>query len=65
MKRRPVHVQPMNGQFVRCRANSAHIRQTGLDSGPGLQVKIPTTFECVPFPLGNGSGRGRDRAHVR
>ena len=32
----------------RCRANPAHTRQSGPDSGLGLQVKVLETFPVVP-----------------
>ena len=41
-------------QQVRCPANSAHIRQSGPDSGLGFQAKFIETFEVVPFSLGSG-----------
>jgi len=60
----PASARPPNKRSLfRCQANSAHIRQSGPDYGAGCQVRVPT-FEGVPFPLGNGSGRGRDRAHA-
>jgi hypothetical protein len=36
-------------QGVRCRANSAHIRQSGPESGPGFQVKQLKTLKLFPF----------------
>ena len=41
----------------RCRANSAHVRQSGLDAGPDLQGKVPNPFEGVPSALGSGTCR--------
>jgi len=32
-----------------CRANSAHIRQTGPECGPGLHVKVIKTFKFFPL----------------
>ena len=40
---------------VRCRANTAHRRQSGPDSGLGVQEKVHKTFEVVPSSLGSGS----------
>ena len=34
----------------RCRANSAHIRQSMPDSGLGFQVKVLKTFKLLIFP---------------
>jgi len=39
-----------------CRAISAHIRQSGPESGSGFQVKVLKTFYVVPFSLGSGLG---------
>ena len=39
---------------VRCRANSAHLRQSRPDSGSGFQAKVLQTLEVVPSSLGRG-----------
>ena len=36
---------------LRGRANKAHVRQSGLDSGHGFQVKVLTAFQVVPSSL--------------
>ena len=41
-------------RVVRCRANSAHIRQSSPDSGHGLQVKVLKIFQVGPSSLGSG-----------
>jgi len=38
----------------RCRANSAHIRQSGPESCPGVQAKVIETIQVVPSLLGSG-----------
>ena len=38
----------------RCRANSAHVRQSRPDSGLEFQVKDFTTFQVVPSSLRSG-----------
>ena len=42
------------GKYKTVRANSAHIRQPGPDSGPGVRVKVLKTFQVVSFSLGSG-----------
>ena len=37
-----------------CRANMAHVRQSGPDSGLGFQVFVIKTFKDVPSSLGRG-----------
>jgi len=39
--------QPAPSSRYRCRANSAHIRQSRPESGLGLQVKVRNTFKVV------------------
>jgi len=39
-----------------CRANSAHTRQSRLDSGLGFQVKVLENFQVVPSAPGNSQG---------
>jgi len=34
--------------------NSAHIRQSGPDSGPGVQVEVLNTFKAVPSSFESG-----------
>ena len=41
----------------RCRANMAHVRQAGPDSGLGFQVKVLKN-QIVPSSLGSGLGEG-------
>ena len=38
----------------RCRANMAHIRQSGPDSGVVFQVKVLEIFAIIPCSLGSG-----------
>ena len=38
----------------RCRANLAHIRPSGPNSGPGVLVQVLQTFEAIPSLLGRG-----------
>jgi len=45
---------PRNVCALRCRANMAHVTQSGPDSGPGFQVKHLKSFYVVPFSLGIG-----------
>ena len=42
------------GLSVRCRANSAHIRQKEPESGSGFQVKVLKTSLLFPLALGKG-----------
>ena len=42
----------------RCRANAAHIGQSGPDSGLGFYVKIIKTFEVVTSSLGSDHPTG-------
>ena len=37
-----------------CRANVAHTRQSGPDSGLSFKVKVLKTFQVVPSSLGSG-----------
>ena len=51
-------VEPTNPESItnpnfRCRANSAHIRQSRPDSGLDLHLKVLKTFQVVPFSLGS------------
>ena len=39
-----------------CRANPAHIRQSGPDSGPGFRVKVLEIFQVILSSLGRGGG---------
>ena len=49
---------PPTHSILRCRANSAHIRQSGPDSGLGFQVKGRETFKV--FPLRSEAGIGSE-----
>jgi len=42
----------------RCRANVAHIRQSGPDSGHGFKAKVHKIFVVVPSSVGSGSPMG-------
>ena len=42
----------------RCRANSAHVKQSWPDFGPGFQEKATATFYGVPSSLGSGAVQG-------
>ena len=53
--RPPAQLTNRSFSWCRCRANVAHVRQSGPDSGLGLQAKPLKTFEGVPFSLGIGS----------
>jgi len=48
-------------EVSRCRANMAHIRQSGPDSGLGFQVKVLTLVSVVHFGGGGGRQRCVDR----
>jgi len=37
-----------------CRANMAHVRQSGLGSGLGFQIKVLDTVSFVASTLGSG-----------
>ena len=39
----------------RCRANMAHVRQSGPDSGLGIEVKVLDTVCVVACSLGSGT----------
>jgi len=51
--------------FHRCRANSAHVRQSLPDYGLGFQVKILEPFEVFPSALGSGAGHLMMRSTLR
>ena len=44
----------------RCRANTAHMRQSRPDSGHDFQSKVLETFQVVPSSLGSGIALSRD-----
>ena len=44
------------------RANSAHLRQSGPETGPGFQVKHVKTFQVVPLSCGGAHGPGPESA---
>jgi len=46
---------PSRVQTGRRRANSAHVRQSGPESGPGFQTKVLKPFKVVPSSLGSGA----------
>ena len=45
--------QSLHATPFRFRANPAHIRQSGPDSGPGSQSNAPKTFQVGPSSLGS------------
>ena len=51
----PVLAYTRANSLSRCRSNMASIRQSRLDSGRGVQVKLVKTFSLVPSSLGSGS----------
>ena len=54
--------RPPHESACRCRADTAHARQSRPDSGLGFQVKVVEIFEGVPSSRGSGGEKESKRA---